>query len=55
MVKKIPLFDAHCDTVSAIALYGGGCLRENSLHIDLIRAGEYDPYAQFSRSGRRPT
>jgi len=46
-MQEIPLFDAHCDTISAIALYSGGCLRENKLHVDLMRAGAYRPYAQF--------
>lgn len=42
---RIPLFDAHCDTISVIA--GGGSLRENTLHLDLSRGVIYSPYAQF--------
>ena len=46
---KFPVFDLHCDT--ALALLGksmqeAGSLRENSGHIDLMRASKLDGYAQ---------
>lgn len=43
---QIPLFDAHCDTVSEM-LTKSGEIHSNSLHVDLHRAGIYRPYAQF--------
>lgn len=42
----LPLFDAHCDTISAMLRDGSG-LCNNGLHMDLTRAGRYKPYAQF--------
>ena len=40
------IFDTHCDTLNEIKEQG--CeLRENTLNIDLKRAGEYDGYTQF--------
>lgn len=43
---KIPLFDAHCDTISALYEKNEPLL-QNKLHIDLKRAAKYRPYAQF--------
>lgn len=43
---RIPLFDAHCDTISRMSQEGGS-LRRNGLHVDLARGCEYGPYAQF--------
>lgn len=43
---ELPLFDAHCDTISAM-IREGGELGNNGLHMDLTRAGRYNPYAQF--------
>lgn len=45
-MKDLSLFDAHCDTVSAILSSGSG-LYSNDLHVDLLRAGKYRVYAQF--------
>ena len=42
----IPLFDAHCDTITALAFKEQGLLK-NRLHLDLGRAAGYSPYAQF--------
>ncbi|HBA50799.1 MAG TPA: membrane dipeptidase [Lachnospiraceae bacterium] len=50
---SIPLFDAHCDTLSrnyspSHPYYGGGSLRRNSGHVDLERAhAAFGKYAQF--------
>lgn len=41
----IPLFDAHCDTISE-ALDSNQGLRKNNLHLDLERGGEFAPCAQ---------
>ena len=51
-----PLFDAHCDTASAIS---GVCsLRENNCHTDLLRGGAYSPrgqvYAMWQYAAGRP-
>lgn len=52
-MPTIPLFDAHCDTLSRNAspdhlYYGGGSLRRNSGHVDLERAhAAFGRYAQF--------
>ena len=43
---KFPLFDAHCDTLSAM-LGQETSLRKNHLHVDLLRGGTYSPMAQF--------
>lgn len=46
---KIPVFDLHCDTALALLnpdVSTGGGLFENSLHIDLRRAGQLDGYCQ---------
>ena len=43
---KFPLFDAHCDTLSAMLLTKCS-LGKNNLHVDLQRGGKYRPYAQF--------
>lgn len=42
----IPLFDAHCDTITAPMFKEQGILK-NALHLDLERAGRFTPYAQF--------
>lgn len=42
----LPLFDAHCDTISALEAADGGTLLKNNLHVDLTRAGQYAAYAQ---------
>lgn len=42
----IPLFDAHCDTASAV-FENGLSLRKNGGHIDLERGRKYSPRAQF--------
>ena len=39
-------FDAHCDTISR-CLKTGEPLLSNSGHIDMVRAGTFDRYAQF--------
>lgn len=49
----IPVFDAHCDTISRIQ-EDGGCLRENMYHIDLTRASRFIPYAQVFAVFTRP-
>lgn len=46
---NIPVFDLHCDTVGALAgtaLGGTASLRENGLHIDLVRGKALAGYAQ---------
>lgn len=44
--KTIRIFDAHCDTASAL-WETGGSLRKNCGHVDLSRAAEYGGYLQF--------
>jgi len=43
---RLPLFDAHCDTLSAMQAYGKS-LWQNDLHVDLCRGRRYAPWAQF--------
>ena len=43
---RIPLFDAHCDTISAM-LKTDQPLWRNQLHVDLQRGRRYTPWAQF--------
>ncbi|MCL2827779.1 MAG: dipeptidase [Oscillospiraceae bacterium] len=43
---KLPLFDAHCDTLFAMR-DTGQAIERNNLHVDLNRAERYTPYAQF--------
>ena len=43
---KIPYFDAHCDTITAV-LERGGSLAENDHMLDLRRLAAYAPAAQF--------
>lgn len=43
---KLPLFDAHCDTISAM-LRSRSSLHSNNLHLDLRRGMDFRPYAQF--------
>lgn len=45
-MKYLPLFDGHCDTVSAMLMKDSELL-SNDLHIDLHRANRFRPYAQF--------
>lgn len=42
---SIPLFDCHCDTAARARLTGQK-LRENSLHLDLMRLKKFSPAAQ---------
>ncbi len=42
---RIPYFDAHCDTLTAVLEHGGG-LFANTHHVDLLRLGGYAPCAQ---------
>ena len=42
---SIPLFDCHCDTAVRARFTGQG-LRENSLHLDLMRLKKFSPAAQ---------
>ena len=42
----IPFFDAHADTIFR-CINDDENLRENKLHIDLMRSKQYAPYAQF--------
>lgn len=50
---NIPVFDAHCDTITEAHNHGCG-LRENKLHIDLKRGGGFAPYAQVFAIFSRP-
>jgi len=43
---RLPLFDAHCDTLSAMHA-SGKALWQNDLHVDLQRGQRYAPWAQF--------
>ena len=43
---KIPYFDAHCDTITAV-LERGGSLAENDYMLDLGRLAACEPAAQF--------
>lgn len=42
---SLPLFDAHCDTLTT-ALEAGVALEKNKLHLDLERLGRFAPAAQ---------
>lgn len=44
-MTRIPLFDAHCDTIWLLS-ERGGALRKNALHVDITRAKKFSPYAQ---------
>ncbi|MDR0952297.1 MAG: dipeptidase [Oscillospiraceae bacterium] len=48
----LPLFDAHCDTITALA--PGETLMHNSKHLSLSRAAKYRPYAQVFAIFSRP-
>ncbi len=50
---KIPYFDAHCDTITAV-LSRGGRLFRSGLHLDLERLGAYAPAAQVFAIFTRP-
>lgn len=50
---NIPVFDAHCDTISKVQSKGGR-LRRNSYHIDLERGRRFTPYAQVFAVFTRP-
>ena len=41
----LPYFDAHCDTIAAMA-HRGGELLHNDYHVDLTRLETYAPRAQ---------
>jgi len=45
-VKKIPLFDAHCDCISRF-LKSADTLKYSTGHLDLNRVSGFAPYAQF--------
>jgi len=49
----VPLFDAHCDTITAAMRKGEG-LRKNSLHLDLESLRAYSPCAQVFAIFTRP-
>ena len=44
-MRRIPYFDAHCDTLTAVYEHGGE-LFENACHLDIKRLGSYCPCAQ---------
>jgi len=46
-VKKIALFDAHCDCISRFQSNAGDTLAKSSGHLDLERVSGFAPYAQF--------
>ena len=46
-MEKIPLFDAHCDSISHFLVKIGDTLTKSSGHLDLERVGGFAPYAQF--------
>lgn len=48
-MKKIPLFDAHCDTISRFCAkrFQTDSLAASSGHLDLARTAGFAPYAQF--------
>lgn len=50
---KIPVFDAHCDTILE-TLESGQHLRRNNRHIDLERGMKFSPYAQVFAVFNRP-
>ena len=50
---KIPLFDAHCDTIYKV-YEDQVSLRKNTLHVDLERGLRYEPYAQVFAVFTRP-
>ncbi|MCL2368285.1 MAG: membrane dipeptidase [Oscillospiraceae bacterium] len=43
---RLPLFDAHCDTLFEMDK-GGQSLGRNALHVDLERGLQFSPWAQF--------
>ncbi|MGI5936203.1 MAG: dipeptidase [Oscillospiraceae bacterium] len=53
MQVPVPLFDAHCDTITAAMKKGEG-LWKNSLHLDLERLLAYSPCAQVFAIFTRP-
>lgn len=46
-MEKIPLFDAHCDSVSRFLTETGDSLAQSTGHLDLERVKGFAPYAQF--------
>lgn len=50
----IPVFDAHCDTISEAKNKNCG-LRKNKLHVDIERGRGFSPYAQVFAVFTRPT
>lgn len=52
-MSSIPVFDAHCDTISESARQGVS-IRRNRLHTDLERGQNFVPYAQIFAIFTRP-
>lgn len=46
-MKKIPLFDAHCDSISHFLVTTEDALTKSGGHLDFQRVGGFAPYAQF--------
>lgn len=46
-MKQIPLFDAHCDSISFFLNSTEDSLSKSGGHLDLERTGSFAPYAQF--------
>ena len=46
-MEQIPLFDAHCDSISFFLDSTEDTLSKSSGHLDLERVGGFAPYAQF--------
>lgn len=46
-MEKIPLFDAHCDSISRFLVNREDTLSKSCGHLDLERVGGFAPYAQF--------
>lgn len=46
-MEKIPLFDAHCDSISRFLLQKSDSLKKSGGHLDLDRVRGFAPYAQF--------
>jgi len=46
-MEKIPLFDAHCDSISRFLVNRKDTLSKSSGHLDFERVGGFAPYAQF--------
>ena len=46
-MERIPLFDAHCDSISYFLTTGGESLTKSGGHLELERVKGFAPYAQF--------